>query len=108
MDKSLSFMFTMLVAISAVLALSSVSYASGTGAEIIEFTGGATRLFEAMRAPNFIRAVAVALLGILIVAGFGGYISGGWTAVLGGLLMLGGWMGADTISDTLFGTGMVF
>ena len=84
-----------------------VAHAAGTGAEIVEFTGGATQIFEAMRAENFVRWTCVALFGILLIAGFGGYISGGWTAVMGGLLMLAGWMGAEPIVDTIFASGVV-
>ncbi len=87
--------------------MSAVVHASGTGAEIVEFTQGAQKLFEAMRAVNFVRGTAIALFALLLIAGFGGFISGGWVTVLGGLLILGGWMGAEPIVDALFSSGAV-
>ena len=89
------------------LALPALVYAGGTGIEIIEFTGGATQLFGAMRATTFVRIVAVVLFALAIIAGFGGYISGGWTAVLAALLLIGGWMGAEPIVDTIYASGAV-
>ena len=82
-------------------------YAAGTGAEIVEFTGGATQIFEAMRAVNFVRGVGVALFALVLIAGIGGYISGGWTSVIASLLLLGAWFGAEPIVDTIFAAGAV-
>ena len=86
---------------------SGIAHAAGTGAEIVEFTGGATKLFESLRAVNFVRGIAIALFALTIVAGIGGYISGGWTSVIASLLLIGGWMGAEPIVDTIFGAGVV-
>lgn len=90
------------------IASSIMAQAAGTGIELTEFTGGAERLFSAMRAPTFVRNIGIAMLAVLLFTGFGGHISGGWGAVLVGLLILGGWYGADTMSDTLFTAGVVF
>ena len=75
------------------------------GGRIVEFTGGTTQIFDAMRATTFVRATGIALFALLLIAGFGGYVSGGWTTVLGGLLILGGWFGAEPIVDTIFASG---